>query len=273
MAVTYGNALSFTDEEGNIFYVGDPRLGASGEASAAGSVLGPVAALLSTRLARAAVEPVNLLMVGSSTVAGLGANIKPGDVLRRMLQARYPRLDGDAEDRASRENLVDPGIHLRIAGAGGAGVASIKPGGGLYESAAPGSADVVIIMIGSNNANGTENVAWYGQQMREILDDYAHRAQKQDPIFVLVHQHRRLSWDIDSHHWVGYGQELQRIAKERDDSLVVDVTEFFDPLIRAGKADFYQGDQVHLTDAGLAMTAEVIFRGMTGQAMPAGTPA
>ena len=236
----------------------------------------PVATPLTTPLAPLSAAlawrdraPARIVFLGSSTTFGSGASQPAHSYVHRlvaMLQARYPtagqpapvlRLSAGAVARSSR-----PGLQAFNAGIPGATSATYAGDLVLYGLART-RPSCVVHTIGTNDAAlGTPvetfraNVQGTIDRIDAVLGPVCH---------LLVHSFRRAK--VPDSTWAGYGAALAAIAADRPRVHVADASAAFASRDAGGAdpLDLVGSDQVHLTDNGHLLLAQLV-----GDALEAG---
>lgn len=237
---------------------------------------GPVARLHGG-LARRDTTNTRLVFLGSSTTEGVGAGTASARYVNRMaryLQGAYPMYTYDDEppvlalSTAAASAPYRPGVQVINGGIGGSTSAdytsttTVSQIGALTPLA-------IVHMIGSNDyANGLDPATYRSNVEGTItrLDNaYASAAPagSQPLVHVLIHTFQRL--DVNpataTYPWSAYRDALQAIAAaDPADRVLIDLAPTFaaSGVYGSDPFDLIRPDNIHPTDAGYALIAELV---------------
>lgn len=207
--------------------------------------------------------PVPFVFAGSSTVAGAGAS--SGDrqftrVFTTLVQAAYPLRTGSHPSFTSLASASPPlanGIQGVGAGVGGTTSSNFLTSTTIGQIAAL-APRCIVIQVGSNDYAANVNPATYKTNMTNQLASL--RTAINTPcLFVLMHQYRR--GDVTpTYQWGAYANALSEIADASADAIFVNTEPYFTAagVPTPDAFNLLGSDNIHSTDAGHAMIADVL---------------
>jgi len=233
--------------------------------------LGPIYAAL----ARRNFYPARFAFLGSSTTFGLAASsdkFRFADVFIQTLQTTHPSpIPGyfpqvqTLSQGLSNNNLV-PGVQGFNAGAGGNTSRNYCTSTHLYGFGIL-NPDCFIHMIGSNDSTDSPDYAVppeeYKSNVLNAINSIDNLSSTGTPAcHVLVHTYRREGVSLS--HWAEYGKALREIADSKSNVVFINMQDVYEGAKMPGDDpyDLLSTDFVHQTDAGHAMMAELLIKGM-----------
>ena len=206
---------------------------------------------------------VPLVFAGSSTIAGAGASAADRQFVRiftALVQAAYPLRSGTHPSFVSLGSATLPlanGIQGIGAGISGSTSSNFLTSTTIGQIAAL-APRCIIIQVGANDYGSNVNPATYKANMTSQLANL--RSAINAPcLYVLVHQYRRGD-TTPNYSWSAYANALNEIADASSDAMFINTEPYFtaagspspDPF------DLLGSDNLHSTDAGHAMIADVL---------------
>jgi lysophospholipase L1-like esterase len=245
------------------------------EAALAAATVGATAlSPLRAALARHRLNPARVAFYGSSTTAGVGSS-EPSNsyvnIIARRLQAAYPSGIAGYEYGVTTPGTlaitspnVLPGVQVVNGGVGGT-VASNYIDGTAMTNIELLRPDCVVHMIGANDYFFDVAPATYQAQLENRLTLIDDAIVGKDTCHVLVHSYRRLDVTTPAYSWSEYGAALRAIAASRDNVFFIDLSAEYQNLGSEGSDPYglISGDQIHQTDVGHALMADLIYRALT----------
>jgi lysophospholipase L1-like esterase len=229
---------------------------------------------LRAALARHRILPARVACYGSSTTAGVAATDPSNSwvsIFARRLQSAYPSGIAGYEYGVTTPgtlaitapNLL-PGVQVVNGGVGGTTAANYIDSTAMIniELLRP---DCVIHMIGSNDYFFGVSPDTYQANLDSTIGDITAAVPSKPVCHILVHSYRRGDVSAPAYPWEEYAAALHRIAEQRSNVFVIDLSDEYADLDAVG-ADPYSildWDLVHQTDAGHALMADLIYRALT----------
>lgn len=217
--------------------------------------------ILDAHLAQAAIAPVPIVFVGSSTTEGAGASTHEDRYVNLVTRALQDRYGGSSPVQASQTAVfteeTGPGVHGYNAGHGGT-TASDYLNTAKRNRIADLAPAAIVHMIGSNDFYQGVDPDSYKNSITFHLN--AIDGQVTHPmVHVLVHSYER--WGhTPTYEWHEYADALRELEEARANVAFVDVTAAFaavgvpstDPM------DLILPDRVHANDAGYRVLAQAV---------------
>lgn len=192
----------------------------------------PMPGRIREALANRVTTPMNIVGVGSSTMAGGGASISSENYFFnrfiRMLQAAYPNFIPNTGESAV--GTLDSAVQT-VQGVHGyrGGVTSTNSGNYLDATTLAKvqalSPSVVMHVMGSNDMNEGRAIAVYKANMQSWINQI--KANTPNVHQVLIHSFQRSDKTPDFVQWARYGQALREIAETTPNVSFVDVSRPF----------------------------------------------
>lgn len=235
------------------------------------SVRGRHRAAWDAAVARAAVAPVRLLFLGSSTTYGNNAATPDDRFVSQVTlraQAQYPSGGDEADVRSLSATLGAPNEQPGIQGING------SPGGVTAATYCPSPVlgwaqqlkiSFAVHMVGSNDSVGKVPISDYRARVLTAVEGLATGGVAGQ---LLVHTYRRHG--VSRAQWAEYGSALADVAAQVPGTSVLDVSELYEHLSHLGTdpLDLIDTDAVHMTSAGHALMGEQIAAALGVDARP-----
>lgn len=139
------------------------------------------------------------------------------------------------------------GFNLATSGVSGAKASDLTDPY-MYQAIGTWGADLVIIMIGSNDYASNTNPATYKTNVATMISNV--KANTSASI-VLAHSYRRLDVGSPTYPWSQYATQLQALANENEGVVFVDISgEGWPESQVADTSNLIDSDNIHQTDAG-----------------------
>lgn len=214
-------------------------------------------------VAKRKTRPARVVFFGSSTTAGFNATAASNRYVNRLItemQASYPSGGTETAVMTYSAGVGNPppapGIQGFNGGISGRNSSNYAQDNVQYLGFL--NADLVVHMIGSNDSVIPILPADYKANIESIIDAAADRRSH-----LLIHTYRRYASGVTPATWALYGQALAEIAQSRPNVAFLDLSGFYeDQLVLSDPLNLIDTDDVHMTDAGHELMAQLIARAL-----------